>query len=388
MLHELINHSEDLKKLLNEGYELCIIDGCAVVSHIPYITSQKEIKYGIIISPLELSGNKTKKPENHVIHFSGEYPCDKNGNKITSIEHATITKKYGGITCNYSFSNKPVGGYNDYYEKFTNYINIISSHAISLNDKVTPNTFMLPTSYDSGVFEYYDTNSSRAGISEINKKVLNEKIGIVGLGGTGSYILDLIAKTEVKEIHLFDGDKFYSHNAFRAPGAPTKSTLNKQKYKTNYFKNIYKNMHKGIKSHNQFITKNNVERFLKTLNFVFICIDNGETKKIIINTLNKYNIKYIDCGIDVNIVENSLIGSIKNTLITNSENDKLVNRISFEENEENNNYASNIQIAELNAISANFAVIAWKKLNGIYLDNTFKHNLVYDTNDGEIKYED
>lgn len=386
MLPELINHSEDLKKLLHEGFELCIIDGCAVVSHIPYITSQKEIKYGVLVSPLELSGNKTKKPDNHVIHFSGEYPCDKNGNKITAIEHATINQKYGGTTCNYSFSNKPSSGYKDYYEKFTNYINIISSHAKSLNPNVITNTFMIPTSCDSGVFEYYDTNSARAGISEINKKVSNQKVGIVGLGGTGSYILDLMAKTEVKEIHLFDGDKFYSHNAFRAPGAPNKTILNKQKYKTNYFKGIYKNMHNGIKSHNKYISKNNVENFLKTLDFVFICIDNGLAKKIIINTLNKHNIKYIDCGIDVNIVEQHLIGTVKNTLITDGENDSLVNRISFDEINDDN-YSSNIQIAELNAISANFAVIAWKKINGIYLDSTFKRNLVYDTNDGEIKYE-
>lgn len=386
MLPELINHSEDLKKLLHEGFELCIIDGCAVVSHIPYITSQKEIKYGVLVSPLELIGNKTKKPDNHVIHFSGEYPCDKNGNKITAIEHATINQKYGGTTCNYSFSNKPSSGYKDYYEKFTNYINIISSHAKSLNPNVITNTFMIPTSYDSGVFEYYDTNSARAGISEINKKVSNQKVGIVGLGGTGSYILDLMAKTEVKEIHLFDGDKFYSHNAFRAPGAPNKTILNKQKYKTNYFKGIYKNMHNGIKSHNKYISKNNAENFLKTLDFVFICIDNGLAKKIIINTLNKHNIKYIDCGIDVNIVEQHLIGTVKNTLITDGENDSLVNRISFDEINDDN-YSSNIQIAELNAISANFAVIAWKKINGIYLDSTFKRNLVYDTNDGEIKYE-
>ena len=386
MLPELINHSEDLKKLLHEGFELCIIDGCAVVSHIPYITSQKEIKYGVLVSPLELSGNKTKKPDNHVIHFSGEYPCDKNGNKITAIEHATINQKYGGTTCNYSFSNKPSSGYKDYYEKFTNYINIISSHAKSLNPNVITNTFMIPTSCDSGVFEYYDTNSARAGISEINKKVSNQKVGIVGLGGTGSYILDLMAKTEVKEIHLFDGDKFYSHNAFRSPGAPNKTILNKQKYKTSYFKGIYKNMHNGIKSHNKYISKNNVENFLKTLDFVFICIDNGLAKKIIINTLNKHNIKYIDCGIDVNIVEQHLIGTVKNTLITDGVNDSLVNRISFDEINDDN-YSSNIQIAELNAISANFAVIAWKKINGIYLDSTFKRNLVYDTNDGEIKYE-
>jgi hypothetical protein len=40
------------------------------------------------------------------------------------------------------------------------------------------------------------------------KKLELGKIAIIGLGGTGSYVLDLAAKTPVKEIHLFDGDKF------------------------------------------------------------------------------------------------------------------------------------------------------------------------------------
>jgi tRNA A37 threonylcarbamoyladenosine dehydratase len=44
-------------------------------------------------------------------------------------------------------------------------------------------------------------------------------------GGTGSYVLDFVAKTPVKEIHLFDGDIFDQHNAFRAPGAPSGEEL-------------------------------------------------------------------------------------------------------------------------------------------------------------------
>jgi hypothetical protein len=37
-----------------------------------------------------------------------------------------------------------------------------------------------------------------------------------GLGGTGSYILDLVSKTPVNEILLFDSDDFLQHNAFRS----------------------------------------------------------------------------------------------------------------------------------------------------------------------------
>lgn len=37
------------------------------------------------------------------------------------------------------------------------------------------------------IFQYPDSNSSRAKIEYLNRKFLNQKIAIIGLGGTGSY---------------------------------------------------------------------------------------------------------------------------------------------------------------------------------------------------------
>ena len=59
-------------------------------------------------------------------------------------------------------------------------------------------------------------------------KLMNHKVAIIGLGGTGSYILDMLAKTPVSEIHLFDGDDFLTHNAFRSPGAASLDDLSKK----------------------------------------------------------------------------------------------------------------------------------------------------------------
>jgi len=78
---------------------------------------------------------------------------------------------------------------------------------------------------EESVFNYIDTNSSRAEVEAISDKLKGRKIGIMGLGGTGSYVLDLVAKTPADEIHLFDGDEFAQHNAFRAPGAPSVDQL-------------------------------------------------------------------------------------------------------------------------------------------------------------------
>ena len=67
------------------------------------------------------------------------------------------------------------------------------------------------------MFKYVDTASSRVGIGAVTEKLKVGPLAIVGLGGTGSYILDLVAKTPVAEIHLFDGDKLGQHNAFPLP---------------------------------------------------------------------------------------------------------------------------------------------------------------------------
>src|SRR5207302_11190786 len=62
-------------------------------------------------------------------------------------------------------------------------------------------------------------------IGALSERLSQETVSIIGVGGTGSYILDFVAKAPVREIRLFDEDEFLQHNAFRAPGAPSLEEL-------------------------------------------------------------------------------------------------------------------------------------------------------------------
>ena len=107
--------------------------------------------------------------------------------------------------------------------------------AQAIDPQVTARSFLpVAMAEDQSVFRYLDTASSRARISLITGKLALPKVAIVGLGGTGSYVLDLIAKTPVSEIHLFDGDTFHAHNAFRAPGAASVEDLDATPNKVDY----------------------------------------------------------------------------------------------------------------------------------------------------------
>jgi len=389
MSQKLISLSPDLKQLRDEGYEIEVKNSAyAFVHNVPYVNANREIKYGMLVSELTLSGDITVNPlGQHVIHFVGEHPCDIHGSIIEGIRHQSVNQELvDGVTISHSFSNRPPNGYANYYDKFVQYIKIISAPAQALDPSVTAQTFRPIESDDSSVFQYYDTNASRANIVSISNKLEGQKIAIVGLGGTGAYILDFVAKTPVAEIHLFDGDEFLSHNAFRSPGAASKQVLRERRNKAAHYHSVYSNMHKGIRFYPEFLTDSNIETIL-IADFVFVSIDVGSEKRLIIETLLEHKKPFIDVGIGVHIVAGSLMGQIRVTAGNEHKRDHLYDRISFGTGGDDP-YSTNIQIAELNAMNAALAVIRWKKAFGFYNNHSLEFNTIYSTYTGDLLNED
>jgi predicted ThiF/HesA family dinucleotide-utilizing enzyme len=211
-------------------------------------------------------------------------------------------------------------------------------------------------------------------------------VAIIGLGGTGSYVLDLVAKTPVEKILIFDGDEFLQHNAFRSPGAASIEILNKGMKKVDYFASIYSQMHRGIKAYSENITETNID-ILKGMSYVFICVDSNSARGMIISKLRQYGVSFIDTGLGVNIIDDALIGTIRTTTGTPSKNNHLSSRIGLVEHDDNE-YSTNIQIADLNALNALMAVIKWKKLCGFYQDLKQEHNSTYTINTSQLINED
>lgn len=382
MSQELVNRSPDLKRLRDEGFAIEVVKPAyLVVRNIPYVNSNREIKYGILVSELTLAGDVTTKPETHVIYFAGEQPCHKDGIVIAQLLHQNIPQKLGGIDVQRSFSNKPrPTGYDDYYEKVSTYVKVISSPAQSIDNNVHAQTFsVIETAEEESVFRYLDSASSRAGIDEITKKLEIGKLAIVGVGGTGSYVLDLVAKTPPKEIHIFDGDKQLQHNAFRAPGATSIEELRLQLPKVQYLAQIYSRMRRNIVPHNCFIDESNVDQ-LKGMDFVFVCVDKGSVKKLIIQNLEEWGIPFIDVGMGIENVDGGLTGILRVTTSTPDFKGHVQKRISFDENDPDGVYDQNIQIADLNALNAALAVIKWKKTLRFYHDLEKEHDSTYSIN--------
>jgi hypothetical protein len=379
MSQRLVSRNWDLSQLRADGYDVEVKQPAhLLVRDVPYLNSKKEVQRGILVAELgDVAGDVVVAPKNHVAFFVGECPCNPDGSPIPGASPVNqVVDEY--LTLNFQISRKPsIAPYPDFYAKMRAYIDIVSGPAQVIDATATARThpIVVPAEGES-VFHYLNTAATKAGIIAANRKLETGKTGIVGVGGSGCYVLDLAVKTPVPEIHLFDGDVFLNHNAFRSPGAPSLEELRGKPKKVDYFRNLYSKMRRHIVAHDCYIDETNVE-LLRDMDFVFICIDKGKAKRLIIERLEGWGKPFIDVGLGVQLVDDALLGILTVTASTPEKRDHVRGRVAFSDGEAENEYSRNVQIADLNALNATLAVIKWKKLRGYYHDTGNEHFCAY-----------
>lgn len=373
----LVDRSPDLVTLVEEDFDVEVRAENLLVHHVPYVDAAGEVGRCILVSELSTNGERTIEPARHEVWVVGSVPYDHQGNKIPLVIEETEVDFGGGVIASCRLSGKPHGRMPvDYHEKIKNYVEILGQYARAVDPSASHRNYPArATSEEESVFRYHDAATSRYGLSAINGKLKLGKVAIVGVGGTGSFILDLIAKTPIQEIHLFDDDVLYAHNAFRAPGAASLEELSASPLKVDYFAEKYGVFRRNLFPHPMRIESGNIER-LREMDFVFLSIDAGPAKKVIVDSLVEWGVSFSDCGIGMERIENALRGTVRVTTATKDHHDHVDGRISYVDVNADE-YDWNIQTAELNVMGAVLAVIKWKKLCNYYVDNVGEFNSTY-----------
>ena len=119
------------------------------------------------------------------------------------------------------------------------------------------------------------------------KKILNSKVLIVGAGGLGCPVADLLARSGVGEIGIIDYDKVSLSNIHRQTLYTTKDV---NKYKVNIVKKRLNLINKDIKIniYNKKASEKNLNNVIKKYNIIVDGTDNFKTKFL----LNKFSLKF------------------------------------------------------------------------------------------------
>jgi tRNA A37 threonylcarbamoyladenosine dehydratase len=209
---------------------------------------------------------------------------------------------------------------------------------------------------NQSAFKFQDTLTSRAGITDLAQKFKDDVVAIIGLGGTGGYLLDLLVKTPVREIRAYDMDDFHVHNAYRSPGKLDSEELGKKKAEV--CQSRYDNFRHGLTSQNRSLLTPHAADEFNGVTFAFVCVDKGPSRAGIFDLLISKEIPFIDVGMGLHRQNNLLTGMIRCTYCP-LEKAAQVRDSGWADlkSDPNDLYRTNIQTAELNALNACLAVI-------------------------------
>ena len=396
MFRKLVSHNPDLAQLVERGYAVAFDSNCLVIRDIPYLDAHGQLRTGAIVAKLVFVDQERVAQDDHQVYFAGDHPHQLDGTPITNLAggRATIqlSQACADVVVQRSFSNKPVpaGRFENFLHKIESYVSIISGPAIE-RFEATPYTFRVSEEGAANdIFKFQDTMTSRAQIGDLGAKLVDDVVAVIGLGGTGAYLLDGLVKTRVREVRGFDGDAFHVHNSFRSPGRLEEGELGKPK--ADVYRGRYENYRHGLRLETRYVDETSADA-LEGVTFAFVCVDKGTARAAIFDLLISLGIPFIDVGMGLNRKHGPLNGQLRVTYYSVEDAAKMRDMGLAELTDAPENlYRANIQIGELNALNACLALIRFKQIRGFYAEEEPYKHLLFGIGDlhlvGEVDFDE
>ena len=230
-------------------------------------------------------------------------------------------------------------------------------------------------------FHIPNTFEARAAITPVQDRIRGQRIAIIGLGGTGAYLLDLIAKTPVSEIHLLDSDCVDWHTLKRAPGAPTAEEIELVRtgslLKVDYYHSKYAAFRPGIHPHPVRVDSPSMfAEFVSEhpIDYAFVSIDqitdsDSARQDVVYRAVTEAGVPFIDSGVSITIEDCAVRGAVT-TSAYDAGSDAWKDAIPNARLDGSDPGYRNVQLPEVNAAAATFAVMEWRRRTGQYVSET------------------
>ena len=396
-----IDHSPDLQALVDYGYSLELRGAYLLIKNIPYLRSSSgDLATADVITSLDLTPEHiTRPPSDHTVWWTGDVPYHADGSSLEgdiSCNSWPTGRPLGeGLTVFMQWSLKPVEAgtmrpYIDYREKIQTYVDEVAAYA----DARHPGALEAaragedPITISNTRFKYLNTSTYRYGLKGIELPIEDEVIAVIGIGGTGSYLVDILAKTNIKELHLFDDDILEQHTAFRLAGAAHIEEIGGTRTKVAWHKQRYSAVRdEGVVPHETKVT-GDAKHILQDFTTVFIAVDDLQCRREIQARCNELGVFHVSVGLAVEVEgqENNQLGGmvkVETGIIPpprateNSQPDQAQQQA-----------YGNVQTAELNMLGAALAIVEWKAHAGIYRSERSQYDsILFSATTGRILHQ-
>ena len=140
-------------------------------------------------------------------------------------------------------------------------------------------------------------------------------------------------------------------------------------------------MHTGITFHPTFLSGDNMH-LLDGSTFVFLAAADANERPEIMRWLSERKVPFIDAGIGVSQAPAGLTGLVKLTMHIPG---TILPESATKSEGVSDDYGTNIQVADLNALNGVLAVIRWKRHVGYYATESISDEVVFKLYTNEIR---
>ena len=191
--------------------------------------------------------------------------------------------------------------------------------------------------------------------------IRSERVAIIGLGGVGAWIADLIAKADVAEVHGWDADKIEAKNIIRMPGAINPDWIGKSKAK--WFEETYSKIRDGVFGHRKHVSEKNIAEVRENITYCFVAVDNDEARRIVCGAMAEAGIPFVDVGLSLNRAENSQVyGAMR--IVNSPPNDEAWRKAIPQVGQAGQEIYGRLELPDMGALAAGLAVQSWRKMRG------------------------
>lgn len=359
-------------KIVRTSQELGVVGIPCFVA--PGVPGRCELWVGVSVDSDQLQGGLDwQRGHLHVADIRGltnGAAYDRLGNPI-----GNVIRTDDGSSCTISIM-RDEADYRDAWEALKTYVNAIyggflASDNSNSHEVERPYTFPILGEKSRDEVQWLDL-------------VRGEKIVIIGLGGVGAWIADLLAKADIAEVHGWDADVIEGKNIIRMPGVVNPCWIGESKAK--WFEETYRQIHRRVCGHAENVTDQNAKEICANTTFGFVAVDDEEGREIACNAMAEAEIPFIDVGISLDRQDGQVTASIR--LTTAWPYDEAWRKAIPRVGRAGQELYGKLELPDVAAIAAGWAVQSWRKMRGQMAQNKASECMVYRSETNTITIRD
>ncbi len=211
--------------------------------------------------------------------------------------------------------------------------------------------------------------------------VAQERVAIVGLGGVGAWIADMVVKADPREVRGWDYDCIEPKNILRMPGGIDPNVWIGRP-KAAWFHETYSLIHANVHGHNVKVLPENVQEVIGGTTFAFVAVDEADDRMMVCDALANAGIPFIVAGLSP--VRKDKRVKVSTRVVTAHVGVSSWREAIPQVGQAGQDDYGSLDLPDVYSVTASWAIQSWRKMRGQFWQEQREECLDYSASDQSL----